>query len=590
MKHLNVKLMALTVLMSMVGAKALADTFTVNGIKYQTINASTVKVVANASSPTYSGDIDIPSSVTYDATTYSVTGIGIYAFYYCKDLTSVTIPNSVTSVGENAFENCTGLTSIEIPNSVTSIGDYAFHGCSSLPSITIPNSVTSIGKSAFRGCLGLTSMTIGNSVKSIGDEAFAYCYGLPSITIPKSVTRIGSQAFSGFRSTSIVVEDGNTVYDSREGCNAIIKTSTNTLILGCNSTAIPNSVTSIDSYAFYACTGLTTIEIPNSVTSIGDYAFSITGLTSVTIPNSVTSIGEYAFDYCEDLTSVTISNGVMIIGNYTFTECENLTSVTIPISVTSIGNYAFRKCENLTSIYCYAPSAELGYGAFKDNGYPRKIYVLSDRVDYYKGATNWSSYASYIEPIPDPAALTTASAEDANWSTYYNDNANVQVDDNTTVYKVALDGSSITLTDTGSKIIKAGEAVVLSSTTSGITLAYTSTASTGDYTSNSLLGSNEAVTQEDGYTYYALANLTKGLGFYKVSSSINIPANKAYLRVASGESRDFYGIDEETTGLNDVRSKMSEIRSDVFFDLQGRRVTQPTKGLYIVNGKKVIIK
>ena len=566
MKHLNVKLMALTVLMSMVGAKALADTFTVNGIKYQTINASTVMVVANANSPTYSGDIDIPSSVTYDATTYSVTGIGGYAFYYCEDLTSVTIPNSVTSVGENAFQHCIGLTTV-----------------------TIPNSVTTIGKFAFYGCIGLTSMTIGNSVKSIGDEAFAYCYGLPSITIPKSVTSIGSQAFSGFRSTSIVVEDGNTVYDSREGCNAIIKTSTNTLILGCNSTAIPNSVTSIDSYAFYACTGLTTIEIPNSVTTIGDYAFSITGLTSVTIPNSVTSIGEYAFNYC-DLTSVTISNGVMIIGNNAFRECENLTSVTIPISVTSIGNYAFRKCENLTSIYCYAPSAELGYEAFRDNGYPRKIYVLSDRVDYYKGATNWSSYASYIEPIPDPAALTTASAEDANWSTYYNDNANVQVDDNTTVYKVALDGSSITLTDTGSKIIKAGEAVVLSSTTSGITLAYTSTASTGDYTSNSLLGSNEAVTQEDGYTYYALANLTKGLGFYKVSSSINIPANKAYLRVASGESRDFYGIDEETTGLNDVRSKMSEIRSDVFFDLQGRRVTQPTKGLYIVNGKKVIIK
>ena len=535
--------MALTVLMSMVGAKALADTFTVNGIKYQTINASTVMVVANANSPTYSGDIDIPSSVTYDATTYSVTGIGGYAFYYCEDLTSVTIPNSVTSVGENAFQHCIGLTTV-----------------------TIPNSVTTIGKCAFYGCLGLTSMTIGNSVKSIGDEAFAYCYGLPSITIPKSVTSIGSQAFSGFRSTSIVVEDGNTVYDSREGCNAIIKTSTNTLILGCNSTAIPNSVTSIDSYAFYACTGLTTIEIPNSVTTIGDYAFSITGLTSVTIPNSVTSIGEYAFNYC-DLTSVTISNGVMIIGNN-----------------------AFRECENLTSIYCYAPSAELGYEAFRDNGYPRKIYVLSDRVDYYKGATNWSSYASYIEPIPDPAALTTASAEDANWSTYYNDNANVQVDDNTTVYKVALDGSSITLTDTGSKIIKAGEAVVLSSTTSGITLAYTSTASTGDYTSNSLLGSNEAVTQEDGYTYYALANLTKGLGFYKVSSSINIPANKAYLRVASGESRDFYGIDEETTGLNDVRSKMSEIRSDVFFDLQGRRVTQPTKGLYIVNGKKVVIK
>ena len=206
MKHLNVKLMALTVLMSMVGAKALADTFTVNGIKYQTINASTVKVVANASSPTYSGDIDIPSSVTYDATTYSVTGIGIYAFNYCEDLTSVTIPNSVTNIGDGAFYNCSGLTSITIPNSVTNIGNEAFYNCSGLTSITIPNSVTSIGDYAFENCTGLTSMTIGNSVKSIGDKAFAYCYGLPSITIPKSVTSIGeyNQGIKGETNVEII--------------------------------------------------------------------------------------------------------------------------------------------------------------------------------------------------------------------------------------------------------------------------------------------------------------------------------------------------------------------------------------------------
>ena len=107
----------------------------------------------------YSGDIVIPSSITYDETTYSVTSIGGSAFSLCTGLTSITIPNSVTSIGGGAFDGCTGLTSVTIPNSVTSIGDWAFSRCTGLTSVTIPNSVTSIGRGAFFGCTGLTSIT-----------------------------------------------------------------------------------------------------------------------------------------------------------------------------------------------------------------------------------------------------------------------------------------------------------------------------------------------------------------------------------------------------------------------------------------------
>ena len=122
------------------------------------------------SSDNYSGvtTITIPSSVTYNSVTYSVTSIGEYAFYACDALTSITIPNSVTSIGEYAFRYCSSLTSITIPNSVTSIGRYAFSECKSLTSITIPNSVTSIGGDAFNFCTSLTSITIPNSVTSIG--------------------------------------------------------------------------------------------------------------------------------------------------------------------------------------------------------------------------------------------------------------------------------------------------------------------------------------------------------------------------------------------------------------------------------------
>ena len=262
----------------------------------------------------------------------------IYYIYFSNYSSAVVIPESVTYNGKTYR--------------VTSIGSYAFYNCSDLTSVTIPNSVTSIRYAAFSGCSGLTSVTIGDSVTSIGWEAFRYCSGLTSVTIPGSVTSIGNYAFSNCSGlTSIVVESGNTKYDSRNNCNALIETSTNTLIAGCQNTIIPNSVTSIGHYAFYGCSGLTSVTIPNSVTSIGYDAFSgCSGLTSVTIPGSVTSIGDYAFQDCSGLTSVAIGNGVTRIGYWAFARCSGLTSVTIGNNVTSIEDDAFYDCTSIVSV------------------------------------------------------------------------------------------------------------------------------------------------------------------------------------------------------------------------------------------------
>ena len=259
------------------------------------------------------------------------------------EIMDLVIPNSVTSIGIGAFAGCSGLTSVEIPNSVTSIEDDAFSECSGLTSVTIPNSVTRIGDRAFGNCSGLTSVEIGNGVTNIGREAFARCTGLTSVEIPNSVTSIGDGAFADCSSlTSMVVSSGNTTYDSRDNCNAIIETATNTLISGCKNTVIPNSVTSFGEFAFYGCSSLTMVEIPNSVTSIGDYTYAYcTGLTSVTIPNSVTTIGHAAFWNCSGLTSVEIGNGVTRIGGSAFHDCSGLISMEIPNSVTSIGSFAF---------------------------------------------------------------------------------------------------------------------------------------------------------------------------------------------------------------------------------------------------------
>ena len=160
------------------------------------------------------------------------------------------------------------------------------------------------------------TVEIGGLCTSISDDTFYNYAALTSVTIPNSVSGIGNYVFSGCDElTSIKVDLNNTVYDSRDNCNAIIETSTNTLIAGCNNSFIPNSVIIIGEGAFMRCTHLTYIEIPESVTSIDNTAFfGCTGLTSFIIPNNVTSIDDNVFDGCSGLTNVTIGSGVTSIG------------------------------------------------------------------------------------------------------------------------------------------------------------------------------------------------------------------------------------------------------------------------------------
>lgn len=204
-------------------------------------------------------------------------------FFQCSSLTSLTIPKSVTTIGHEAFSYCYGLTSLNVEagntkydsrDNCNAIIETATNKLvSGTKNTVIPNSVTTIGNEAFLGCRGLTSITIPNSVTTIEDGAFHGCYALVSIKIPKSVTTIGILPFVDCHNlNSLNVEAGNTKYDSRDNCNAVIETSTNAIVAGCPATTIPATVTEIGSYVFcglYNCT----IHLHSDIDKIGDYAF-----------------------------------------------------------------------------------------------------------------------------------------------------------------------------------------------------------------------------------------------------------------------------------------------------------------------------
>ena len=330
----------------------------------------------------YIGDVVIPST----ANGYQVISIGDRSFLCCRKVTSVKIPSSVTYIDRHAFTCCSGLSSITIPNSVTTIGNSAFQDCTSLTSLSIGSSVKTIGELAFFNCNKLTSLEIPGSVTTIKKEAFGRCDGLTTVFIPKSVSSIGPNPYAFCPNLEkITVEDGNIRYSSKDNCNAVIDTRTNTLVIGCKNTVLPNGITAIGDYAYSSCIGLTSFIIPNTVKSIGVLAFhECSNLNSIIIPESVTTIELQAFGYCTSLSSVTIPSSVTSIDSYIFESCSSLTSITSLITdVFETAGLAFKGCENAT------------------------LYVPKGLVDTYKSTSGWNRISN-IEEIHERIPLAMA--------------------------------------------------------------------------------------------------------------------------------------------------------------------------------------
>ncbi len=544
----------LFILLTLIPMMASAAAVEIDGIYYNLIKKAKLAEVIGMPSGKCTGSVVIPATVTYDDVTYDVTSIGQSAFSGCSGLTSITIPNSVTSIGGSAFYDCSGLTSITIPHSVTSIGSSAFAGCFCLTSITIPHSVTSIGSSAFSACTALTSVTIPNSVTSIGYSAFKNCFCLTSITLPESVTSIGFSLFAG--------------------CSAL------------TSITIPESVTSIEDYAFEGCAGLTSITIPNSVTNIGERAFfGCSGLTSVTIGNSVKSIGRYVFYGCTALTSVTIPNSVTSIESDAFSGCSALTSITIPESVTSIGDYAFSRCTSLKNIVCLAKKAPSVSSYSFSNTNSAILHVPQGSKSSYTRNSYWSILSIYEDvDIWDYNAETntlTIKCEGA-MENYQDPSYTLWCEYRSSIKEIYIREG---VTSIGSCAFKENPNL--------ITVTIPSTVTT--ISSQAFANCNELT------DIYCLAESVPAIesnafaNSYIDYATLHVPAASVNAYKTS-EPWSMFGTivgmtDEEIKtilGVDEIISRRPQ--SFIYYDLQGRQTTSPQKGLYIKDGKKVIIK
>ena len=375
MKTIKFLLTTIAVLLGSVMANA--HDFEVDGIFYDILSSTdlTVKVTyegysSNSYKEEYSGVVIIPSSVTYNSRTYSVTSIGGYAFYDCSSLTSVTIPNSVTSIGGYAFEDCSSLTSVTIPNSVTSIGSYAFANCSSLTSVTIPNSVTSIGNNAFYECSNLQSLTIGAGVLYIGSQESTpvKVIWLPNTPpsgyknlagkinyIPNNQYSLTNAYVYPFLSSMFETDGAKyiPISLSKRTCDVIdcIYDSTN-LQIAIDSTVIFQGVEmktkNIMPYAFYKNDFIREVSLGNSG-NIENSAFgNCSNLQTATISNTGT-IGLSAFYGCSSLTTARLGDSIKALGDNAFYQCSSLQAITIPNSVGSVGMYCFSRCSNMIS-------------------------------------------------------------------------------------------------------------------------------------------------------------------------------------------------------------------------------------------------
>lgn len=432
-----------------------------------------------------------------------------------------------------------------------------FQGCSNLKEVKMPKGGVTLLSGTFKDCTALTGVVLPEGVKTVGHSCFLNCTALQSVTLPEGLETIGYQAF--------------------RGCKAL------------DNIVLPSTITVLDKEVFRYCSSLSSITIPGGVTRIDDMTFAeCTSLSSVSVPSGVTYLGNYAFEDCP-MASFTAPAELNTIGGHTFDGCTNLTTLTFPAKVETVGSYAFQDCNNLTDIYwCSNPNFHV-YAFSQCNARIHLTLNDADATDFacknentyhtvsYTRALPTGKYGTIVLPfVPDAACM-------ANYTFYKLTSA----DDGTLTFdEVSLPQSNAPYLYK----LKSGDAVPLVSTTSVTIGAAMGESSTIDATWAMIPSfSNETIdcASDARKNYYAYSSANHQLN--QITETLTVKPYRAYFTteassVAQVRVRTRNG---EETIIDAV--EIDGLTPDVYYDLNGRRVAHPEKGIYIVNGKKRIL-
>lgn len=609
---------------------------------------SEIEILYIGSDITSIGDFSFRNCINLRSATIkgAVTKIGAYAFQSCTSLKTISFLYGLSSIKGCAFWGCTNLESISLPNSVSTILNSVFYNCSSLKSFIVPSGVIELDTDTFCGCTSLEWISIPEGLTKFSNFTFKNCVSLKSITLPSSLVNLGYQSFEGCSNITDIYcnasssklaywnNDNNSFMPSKgtifhvndeaawkskySGANVTFvgDLANVNLLKGTvddeNGTAVLH-VSSEDRPSISGAIVVpTTYNSENgnyTVTGIGTNAFKdCSGLTSVFIPRNVTTIGDNAFYNCNNLLSVEYADGSLLntIGSYSFYNCTSLASLTIPNNVTSIGSGSFDGCNSLTSVVFPSGLATLAGGAFQNCGelvsatFDNCVPTISSGLfnncpkltDIYYPACAYSLYNNC--GFPDGITLHPQIKIDREWTTYCA-SASFDVPEGIDAYVVkSYNADAVTLKKVST--INEGEGLLMRPAVVGATYDATLCAVTPTaYESNLMKGVTEDtyISRTDGdYTNYIFTKKNSNLGFYLTNAG-TFPAYKAYLQLptASVAASKLLTLDfeDETSAINDV-APMKRQEDNKFFNLSGQRVTQATRGLYIVNGKKMVVK
>ena len=442
------------------------ETFQSGDLLYSIISTDPphVSVVGHVDGENAQGELDIPSTVDYEGTTYTVTEIGEWAFKNCVGLTGqFAIPSTIDTIQqgafygcsgftgtldlsfstvafkENVFRECSGFMELYLPLFISEIPRGLFCGCSGLTgTLVLPETVEIIGEGAFARCSGFTGLVLPNGLREIREQAFAGCTGFTgSLVFPETVTHIKYQAFghcSGFSGDLIipnsVVELGNTQnsnyyiypepYSTFEDCfdHLVLSQSLDTIgprcFWGCTrltgDLVMPEGLKAVFSYAFEGCTGLTGLILNNSLAIIGSYAFSgCSGIRgTVTFPENI-SVGKYAFEWCEGIEALALPHNIVFTNNggsqgHVFQGCTSLTELDIPEGWTATGQSNFALCRNLQSVHLPESLTIIDWSCFSECTNLSEINIPEGVTEIGHSAFSKCSSLTHIEL---PASLRT---------------------------------------------------------------------------------------------------------------------------------------------------------------------------------------